>query len=95
MTCSHCEKGCCFMVKISSNMDRDKRAFKSLSQSPSVKGEIEDDRPSSGDIDDATLAPGLDGVEGMDDTATKQEIREGESTTVLRLVYDEYDPSKP
>ncbi len=83
------------MVKISSTTDIGKKAFKSLSKLPSGKGELEDDRPSSQDADDTSLAPGLDGVAGMDDGATEREIEDGESTTVTKLVYDEYDPSEP
>lgn len=83
------------MVKISSSMDKDKKAFKSASSRPEVRGEIEDDRPSIGRSDDASLAPGLDGVEGMDEPAADHEIDRGDSTTVTKLVYDEYDESQP
>jgi hypothetical protein len=83
------------MVKISSTVDTDQRAFKSLSYRQDAEGVLEDDRPSTTESDNATLAPGLDGVKGMNDTATKEEIAKGDSTKVTRLVYDEYDASRP
>lgn len=44
---------------------------------------------------EAKLAPGLEGVEGLDTTATKEDVEKGDSTKVVRLEYDEYDPSQP
>ncbi|EPZ43226.1 hypothetical protein [Alicyclobacillus acidoterrestris] len=40
------------------------------------------------------LAPGLDGVEGLDAEATPEEIAEENMTKVTKLKYDEYDPSE-
>ncbi len=39
------------------------------------------------------LAPGLEGVSGLDRQATSEEIAEGNFTKVTKLEYDEYDPS--
>ncbi|GMA58302.1 hypothetical protein C7445_11082 [Alicyclobacillus sacchari] len=44
--------------------------------------------------DEAKLAPGLDGVEGLNRDATRSEIANGEATRVVKLEYDEYDPSE-
>ncbi len=43
---------------------------------------------------DERLAPGLDGVERLNDNATPKEIAEENSTKVTKLEYDEYDPSE-
>ena len=43
---------------------------------------------------DERLAPGLDGVEVLNNNATPKEISEGDSTWVTKLKYDEYDPSE-
>ncbi len=40
------------------------------------------------------VAPGMDPESSYGEKATKSEIKKGESTTVTRLTYDEYDPSK-
>ncbi|GEO26487.1 hypothetical protein AAC03nite_22720 [Alicyclobacillus acidoterrestris] len=40
------------------------------------------------------LAPGLDGVKGLDAEATPEEIAEENMTKVTKLKYDEYDPSE-
>ncbi|MCL6445658.1 MAG: hypothetical protein K6T83_19775 [Alicyclobacillus sp.] len=39
------------------------------------------------------LAPGLDGVEGLDRDATPEDIARRNFTEVTKLEYDEYDPS--
>ena len=41
------------------------------------------------------LAPGLDGVEGLNAAATPEDIAEGNATNVTKLEYDKYDPSEP
>ncbi len=41
------------------------------------------------------LAPGLDGVEGLNADATPEDVAEGNTTQVTKLEYDEYDPSEP
>ncbi|GGE29059.1 hypothetical protein GCM10011391_04490 [Pullulanibacillus camelliae] len=40
-----------------------------------------------------TIANGIDNDEELEAEATDEEIRRGESTTVTKLIYDEYDPS--
>lgn len=45
-------------------------------------------------ITDKKVAPGIDEEDSYGEPATKSEIAKGESTTVTRLIYDEYDPSK-
>ncbi|MCL6453873.1 MAG: hypothetical protein K6T78_09725 [Alicyclobacillus sp.] len=47
-----------------------------------------------GESTEGKLAPGLDGVEGLNAPATEQEVQRGDSTTVTRLVWDEVDPSE-
>jgi hypothetical protein len=81
------------VVKISSTVDENQEAFKSLSQRESTQGELDDDRPSDGASDDATLAPGLTGVNGLNETVTPDDVAEGNSTAVTRLVLDEVDES--
>ncbi|EJY56101.1 hypothetical protein URH17368_1271 [Alicyclobacillus hesperidum URH17-3-68] len=44
--------------------------------------------------DETKLAPGLDGVEGLNRDATQAEVARGEATRVVKLEYDEYDPSE-
>ncbi|GMA64910.1 hypothetical protein NZD89_05885 [Alicyclobacillus fastidiosus] len=39
------------------------------------------------------LAPGLNGVEGLNAEATPEEIAEDNATKVTNLKFDEYDPS--
>ncbi len=39
------------------------------------------------------LAPGMEGVEGLDSNATSEEIANNNATRVVKLVYDEYDVS--
>jgi hypothetical protein len=43
--------------------------------------------------DEATMAPGMDDGEGMNQEATNQEIQEGDYTEVTTVSYDEVDPS--
>ncbi|WEG13044.1 hypothetical protein PU629_01410 [Pullulanibacillus sp. KACC 23026] len=43
--------------------------------------------------DEPTLAPGIDTEDELNDEATEEEIEEGDTTTVTRLVLDENDPS--
>lgn len=45
-------------------------------------------------IDDSVVAPGIDPEDALDKQATQSEIESGESTTVTRLTYDEYDASE-
>jgi len=40
------------------------------------------------------VAPGVDEEDLYDRPATQSEIEKGESTTVTRMIYDEYDPSR-
>ncbi|WP_192869530.1 hypothetical protein [Lentibacillus sediminis] len=40
-----------------------------------------------------TAAPGIDEEDAFGEQATKAEKENGETTTVTRLVQDEYDPS--
>lgn len=40
------------------------------------------------------VAPGIDEEDAYGQKATKSEIENDESTTVTRMVYDEYDTSK-
>ncbi|HEX6593783.1 MAG TPA: hypothetical protein VF095_04250 [Bacillota bacterium] len=40
------------------------------------------------------VAPGIDEEDAYGKKATSADIEKGESTTVTRLVYDEYDASK-
>ena len=76
-------------------VDKEKKAFNSTSLRPDSKGEIVDDRSSADASKNTLLAPGLDGVEGMDDPATAEDVDSGDSTRVTKLVYDEYDESQP
>lgn len=46
------------------------------------------------EIKDNIVAPGMDPDDSYGENATKAEIEKGESTTVTRLSYDEYDPSE-
>ncbi|MBP3950432.1 hypothetical protein [Bacillus suaedae] len=39
------------------------------------------------------VAPTIDEEDSYGQDATEEEIREGDSTTVTRLVFDEHDPS--
>ncbi|MCM3568939.1 hypothetical protein [Neobacillus mesonae] len=41
-----------------------------------------------------TLAPGMDDQEELDQSATPEEIENGEYTSVITLSYDEVDPSR-
>jgi hypothetical protein len=41
-----------------------------------------------------TIAPGLDDQNELEQNATKNEIKKGESTSVYTLSYDEVDPSE-
>ncbi|MDY0395003.1 hypothetical protein ACFSMW_11465 [Virgibacillus halophilus] len=43
---------------------------------------------------DNGVAPGIDPDDSYGENATDAEIAEGDSTTVTRLVYDEYDHSR-
>ncbi|MCG3420052.1 hypothetical protein [Oceanobacillus jordanicus] len=43
--------------------------------------------------DNTVVAPGMDPEDSYGERATKFEIEKGESTTVTRVTYDEYDPS--
>ncbi|WP_205317617.1 hypothetical protein [Oceanobacillus zhaokaii] len=43
--------------------------------------------------EDPTVAPGINPEDSYGEKATKSEIEKGESTSVTRLTYDEYDPS--
>ncbi|GMA66302.1 hypothetical protein NZD89_28885 (plasmid) [Alicyclobacillus fastidiosus] len=79
------------MVRLSSTTDIGKRAFKSAEKTEPRLADNE--TASKGISHEATLAPGLDGVRGMDDDASSQDITSGDTTTVTKLVYDEYDPS--
>jgi len=45
-------------------------------------------------IPDSAVAPGMDEEDAYGEKATESEIKNGESTTVTRMVYDEYDPSE-
>lgn len=45
-------------------------------------------------IEDSVVAPGVDPEDALDKKATQSEIESGESTTVTKLTYDEYDPSE-
>ncbi|WP_181362896.1 hypothetical protein [Sulfoacidibacillus thermotolerans] len=49
-------------------------------------------KPKNQELD--RLAPGLDGVEGLEEEASSEEIAKGDSTTVTKLVWDEYEPSE-
>lgn len=40
-----------------------------------------------------TAAPGIDEEDAFGETATKAEKQTGDTTTVTRLVQDEYDPN--
>jgi hypothetical protein len=42
---------------------------------------------------EARLAPGMNGVAGLDAKATPEDIAEGNATKVTKLEYDEYDSS--
>ncbi|WP_158595124.1 hypothetical protein [Oceanobacillus piezotolerans] len=42
----------------------------------------------------AVVAPGVVPEDSFGEKATKSEIDKGESTTITRLAYDEYDPSE-
>jgi hypothetical protein len=42
---------------------------------------------------DGKLAPGMDGVDGLERDATNEEIADKDSTLETKLVYDEYDPT--
>lgn len=41
----------------------------------------------------ATIAPGMDEDGQLDQSATDEEVKEGEFTEVTNLSYDEVDPS--
>lgn len=69
------------------------RPQSSTSNDTREKYSLKQNKASREDTDDATLAPGLDGVQGLNEDATKEEEERGETTRVTRLVYDEYDPS--
>jgi hypothetical protein len=45
------------------------------------------------DTHDPQLAPGMNGVAGLDAKATPEEFAEGNTTKVTKLEYDEYDAS--
>ncbi|WP_196493870.1 hypothetical protein [Ornithinibacillus caprae] len=40
------------------------------------------------------VAPGIDPEDSYGEDATNSEIEQGESTKVIRLINDEYDPSE-
>lgn len=44
---------------------------------------------------DDVVAPGNDPDDSFGRDATPSEIKQGESTKVTRMMYDEYDPSEP
>jgi hypothetical protein len=43
--------------------------------------------------DEATIAPGMDDGQGLNQEATDKEIQKGDYTEVTTLSYDEVDPS--
>jgi hypothetical protein len=43
--------------------------------------------------DEATIAPGMDDGQGLNQEATDKEIQDGDYTEVTKLSYDEVDPS--
>ncbi|WP_421385142.1 hypothetical protein ACOJQI_10365 [Bacillus salacetis] len=43
--------------------------------------------------DEATIAPGMDDGQGLNQDATDKDIKEGDYTEVTTLSYDEVDPS--
>ncbi|WP_188456421.1 hypothetical protein [Virgibacillus oceani] len=45
-------------------------------------------------IADSIVAPGIDPEASYGDDATQSDIEKGDTTTVTRLIYDEYDPSE-
>ena len=45
-------------------------------------------------VSDTAVAPGIDPEDSYGEKATKTAIKNGESTKVTRLIYNEYDPSK-
>ncbi|HLR53083.1 MAG TPA: hypothetical protein VK072_09455 [Candidatus Avamphibacillus sp.] len=52
------------------------------------------DKKKKSQIPDSVVAPGIDEEDAYGEMATKSEIKNGESTTVTRMVYDEYDASE-
>ncbi|WP_199860690.1 hypothetical protein [Oceanobacillus damuensis] len=44
--------------------------------------------------EDTAVAPGMDPEDSFGKKATKSDIKKGESTTMTRFSYDEYNPSK-
>lgn len=45
-------------------------------------------------MNEPTIAPGLDDQNELEQNATQNEIKKGESTSVYTLSYDEVDPSE-
>ncbi|MBS4208910.1 hypothetical protein [Bacillus sp. FJAT-50079] len=43
--------------------------------------------------EEATVAPGMNDQEELDESATEEEIRKGEYTSVTTMSWDEVDPS--
>lgn len=52
------------------------------------------DKKKKSQLADSVVAPGIDEEDSYGEKATKSEVKNGESTTVTRIVYDEYDPSE-
>ncbi|MBM7553549.1 hypothetical protein [Thalassobacillus pellis] len=53
------------------------------------------DRKTKRQLTDKKAAPTSNEEDSYGENATKSEIEQGESTKVTRLVYDEYDSSRP
>jgi len=53
-----------------------------------------DKRKDKSQLPDSVVAPGIDEEDAYGEKATKSEIENDESTTVTRMVYDEYEASE-
>lgn len=58
-----------------------------------IGGFVLEKRKNKQKIPDTAIAPGIDPEESYGKNATKSDIERGESTPVIRLVYDEYHTS--